>query len=71
MKSEKPCAALLPLTTNQLVNRVSTSRITKGYDVGVAFTVDAHPGRRFAGTVEQIRKAHELFQNVVTYTVIV
>ncbi len=51
------------------VDEADIGRIRGGQPV--AFTVDAHPGRRFAGTVEQIRKAHELFQNVVTYTVIV
>jgi HlyD family secretion protein len=34
------------------------------------FTVDAYPGRAFAGTVTQIRKAPQLIQNVVTYTVV-
>jgi HlyD family secretion protein len=34
------------------------------------FTVDAHPGRAFSGTVEQIRKAPEVVENVVTYTVV-
>jgi HlyD family secretion protein len=34
------------------------------------FTVDAHPGRIFSGTVEQIRKASEVVENVVTYTVV-
>jgi HlyD family secretion protein len=37
----------------------------------VAFTVDAYPGRRFSGSVIQIRKAPETFQSVVTYSVIV
>jgi HlyD family secretion protein len=37
----------------------------------VEFTVDAFPGRRFAGTVEQIRKQPRTVQNVVTYTVVV
>jgi HlyD family secretion protein len=37
----------------------------------VAFTVDAYPGRRFSGSVIQIRKAPETFQSVVTYRVIV
>ena len=36
-----------------------------------AFTVDSYPGRSFAGKVIQIRKAHEVVQNVVTYTVLV
>lgn len=40
-------------------------------DQPVTFTVDAHPGRVFEGRVKQIRKAPEVVQNVVTYTVIV
>lgn len=51
------------------VDEADIGRIRRGQQV--AFTVDAHPARRFAGIVVQIRKAHELFQNVVTYTVIV
>ncbi len=35
------------------------------------FTVDAFPGRTFAGEVRQIRKAAQTVQNVVTYTVLV
>jgi HlyD family secretion protein len=35
------------------------------------FTVDAFPGETFTGTVTQIRKAPQVVQNVVTYTVIV
>ena len=35
------------------------------------FTVDAFPGETFSGTVTQIRKAAQVVQNVVTYTVIV
>src|SRR5262249_22015435 len=35
------------------------------------FTVDAFPGETFTGTVTQIRKAPQVIQNVVTYTVIV
>jgi len=38
---------------------------------GVAFSVDAHPGRRFEGRVSQIRKAPEIAQNVVTYVVVI
>jgi len=36
----------------------------------VTFTVDAHPGRTFAGTVTQVRKAPQVVQNVVTYVVV-
>jgi HlyD family secretion protein len=35
----------------------------------VVFTVDAIPGRPFAGQVRQIRKAPSVIQNVITYTV--
>ena len=38
---------------------------------GAEITVDAHPGRTLSGTVEQIRKASEVVENVVTYTVVV
>jgi HlyD family secretion protein len=35
------------------------------------FTVDSFPGQTFTGIVNQIRKAAQVVQNVVTYTVIV
>jgi HlyD family secretion protein len=34
------------------------------------FTVDSYPGRAFSARVSQIRKAPQLVQNVVTYTVV-
>jgi HlyD family secretion protein len=37
----------------------------------VNFTVDSFPGQTFAGVVTQIRKAAQVVQNVVTYTVVV
>ncbi len=37
----------------------------------VTFTVDAHSGKEFEGTVTQIRLAPQTVQNVVTYTVII
>jgi HlyD family secretion protein len=37
----------------------------------VTYTVDAYPGRFFTGTVQQIRKAPRIEQNVVTYVVVV
>lgn len=44
-----------------------------GLDSGdpVTFTVDAYPGERFTGVVEQVRKAGVERSNVVTYTVVV
>jgi len=35
------------------------------------FTVDAFPGQRFFGVVSEIRKAAQVVQNVVTYTVVI
>jgi HlyD family secretion protein len=40
-------------------------------DMPAAFTVDAFPGQRFRGTIEQVRNAAVTVQNVVTYTAIV
>jgi HlyD family secretion protein len=40
-------------------------------DTPVTFTVDAFPGETFTGIVAQIRKAPQVVQNVVTYTVVV
>jgi HlyD family secretion protein len=51
------------------IDEADIGRIKLGQPV--SFTVDAYPGRHFTGSVVQIRKAHEVFQNVVTYTAIV
>ncbi len=40
-------------------------------DGPAVFTVDAFPGETFTGRVVQIRKAAQVVQNVVTYTVVV
>jgi HlyD family secretion protein len=40
-------------------------------DTPVTFTVDAFPRETFTGKVSQIRKAPQVAQNVVTYTVVV
>jgi HlyD family secretion protein len=40
-------------------------------DDRATFSVDAFPGETFAGTVTQIRKAAQIVQNVVTYTVVI
>ncbi len=51
------------------VDEADIGRIQVGQ--GTTFTVDAFPGHDFSGNVEQIRKAPETVQNVVTYTVVV
>ncbi|HMF13378.1 MAG TPA: efflux RND transporter periplasmic adaptor subunit, partial [Gemmataceae bacterium] len=51
------------------VNEADIGQIHKGQ--AVTFTVDAHPGEVFKGTVSQIRLNATMTQNVVTYTVVV
>ena len=50
------------------IDEADIGRIRLGQQT--SFTVDAYPGREFAGTVTQIRKAPQLIENVVTYTVV-
>jgi HlyD family secretion protein len=50
------------------VDEADIGKILVGQEA--TFTVDAHPGRQFAGTVRQVRKAPQVVQNVVTYAVI-
>ncbi len=51
------------------VDEADIGRVEPGQPA--VFTVDAFPGREFAGTVAQLRKQPRSTQNVVTYTVIV
>jgi HlyD family secretion protein len=51
------------------VDEADIGRILAGRPA--SFTVDAFPGRKFSGVVDQIRKAPVTVQNVVTYTVII
>ena len=51
------------------VDEADVGRISVGLRAG--FTVDSFPGRMFGGQVVQIRKAPQVVQNVVTYTVVV
>jgi HlyD family secretion protein len=50
------------------VDEADISRVQVGQQA--IFTVDSYPGRTFTATVRQIRKAPEVQQNVVTYTVV-
>ena len=51
------------------VSEADVAKLTAGMPVN--FTVDAFPGRSFAGTLRQVRNAAETVQNVVTYDAIV
>jgi HlyD family secretion protein len=60
------------LTKMQVETSVDEADIGKiRLDGPVTFTVDAFSGRTFTGEVTQIRKAAQVVQNVVTYTVVV
>jgi HlyD family secretion protein len=60
------------LTKMQVDTSVDEADIGRVREHGQAtFTVDAFPGQTFLGTVVQIRKAPQVVQNVVTYTVVV
>ena len=51
------------------VDEADIGRVREG--MRCRFTVDAYPDRQFRGRIEQVRKAPEALQNVVTYKVIV
>lgn len=51
------------------IDEADIGRIREG--MSCRFTVDAYPERRFVGRIQQIRKAPDLVQNVVTYKVII
>jgi len=60
------------LTKMQVETSVDESDIERiQRDTPVTFTVDSSPGETFTGEVSQIRKAPQVVQNVVTYTVVV
>jgi HlyD family secretion protein len=51
------------------VDETDVGRIKAGQSV--TFTVNAYPGRAFAGTVRMVRLAAQNVQNVVTYTAVI
>jgi HlyD family secretion protein len=60
------------LTKMQVETSVDEAEIGRiRAETPVTFTVDAFPGETFTGQVSQIRKAPQVTQNVVTYTVVV
>lgn len=50
------------------VDETDIGRVAPGQTA--TFTVDAYPGRRFEAVVRQVRKAPQVSQGVVTYTVV-
>ena len=70
-------APILFLIANDLSKMQVDTNVSEG-DVGnvwvgqdVTFAVDAYPSRRFKGTVQQVRNAAIMVQNVVTYDAVV
>ncbi|HSE96066.1 MAG TPA: efflux RND transporter periplasmic adaptor subunit [Methylomirabilota bacterium] len=51
------------------VDEADIGRLREG--MPASFTVDAFPGQTFQGEIIQIRKAPQVVQNVVTYTVVI
>ena len=60
---------LTEMQVNAAVSESDIGTVREGQPV--AFTVDAYPGRRFAGRVTQVRNAPTTVQNVVTYDVVI
>lgn len=51
------------------IDEADVGRLQVGQEA--TFTVDAFPGKRFKGSVMQVRKAAQVVSNVVSYTVVV
>jgi len=51
------------------VDEADVGNVSEGQEV--SFTVDAHPQRRFRGTVHEVRNATQIIQNGVTYNAVV
>ena len=60
---------LAKMQVDTSVAEADIGKLRAGMDA--SFTVDAFPGRRFRGTVRQIRNAPQNVQNVVTYDAVV
>lgn len=58
---------LKEMEVNIAVDEADVGRVQEGQKV--RFTVDAFPGERFTGNVTQIRKAPQISNNVVTFSV--
>ncbi len=60
---------LTKMQVNANVSEADIAGLAAGKDA--AFTVDAYPGERFQGRIQQVRNAPISVQNVVTYDVVV
>ncbi|MBK6638890.1 MAG: efflux RND transporter periplasmic adaptor subunit [Rhodocyclaceae bacterium] len=60
---------LTDMRVETAVDEADVGRIAPGQKA--TFTVDAFPGRRFEGEVQQVRKAATIVSNVVSYTVVI
>ncbi len=60
---------LTKMQVNANVSEADIAGLAKGKDA--TFTVDAYPGERFQGRIQQVRNAPISVQNVVTYDVVV
>lgn len=61
--------SLADMQVETAIDEADVGRLKAGQEV--SFTVDAFPGRRFKGTVTQVRKAAQVVSNVVTYIAVV
>jgi HlyD family secretion protein len=60
------------LTNMQVLASIDEADVGQVREGGPAsFTVDAYPGRRFTGTINQLRLNAQTLQNVVTYTAVI
>lgn len=61
--------SLADMQVETAIDEADVGRLRAGQEV--SFTVDAFPGRRFQGSVTQVRKAAQVVSNVVTYIAVV
>lgn len=60
---------LTDMQVETAIDEADVGRLQPGQEA--SFTVDAFPGRRFKGSVTQVRKAAQVVSNVVTYIAVV
>lgn len=60
---------LTDMRVETAIDEADVGRLQVGQEA--TFTVDAFPGKRFKGSVTQVRKAAQVVSNVVSYTVVI